>query len=279
MILLAYEPPPASWTGSSTSCASTRRVPSGSPQPRPERVVFASSADVYGPWHEDAVTENTTAGARDAVRGGQARGGAAPSVVDCVSLRIATVFGPGENGPRAIPSFVRALHADEQPVVDGDGSDVRDYVHVVDVAVAFLNAAATTAHGDGPERRVRGSGDRRARSCGGSAPPWARRCRLTTGRGSVLHRGSSFAPTAPARPSDSRPGRTSTPHWRKRSTGSEPRWSSYARARVLVPAAPGEQFARRELSVRPGRAFPTHRRRGRAFGRPRAPRGFVPAPR
>ncbi len=46
------------------------------------------------------------------------------------------MFGPGENGPRAIPSFVRALHAGVRPVVDGDGSDVRDYVHVVDVAAA-----------------------------------------------------------------------------------------------------------------------------------------------
>jgi nucleoside-diphosphate-sugar epimerase len=58
-----------------------------------------------------------------------------------VCLRIGTVFGPGEDGPRAIPAFVRALNRASPAVVHGDGADVRDYVHVSDVVAATLNAA------------------------------------------------------------------------------------------------------------------------------------------
>ena len=148
LILLAYEPPPAGVDRLEhelrVNAAGAERVA----RTAGGTVVFASTADVYGPWHEDAVTENTPPEPATAYAEAKLEAERRLSVLDCVSLRIATVFGPGENGPRAIPSFVRALHADDQPVVDGDGSDVRDYVHVVDVAVALLNAAAATAHGD-----------------------------------------------------------------------------------------------------------------------------------
>jgi UDP-glucose 4-epimerase len=103
----------------------------------PGRVVFASSADVYGPWHDDPVSEDVPAAPATPYAVAKLE---AERRLDAVSLRIATVFGPGENGPRAIPSFVRALRAGERPVVHGDGEDLRDYVHVVDVAAALLNA-------------------------------------------------------------------------------------------------------------------------------------------
>jgi len=148
LIFLAYEPPPAGVDRlehelhvNAAGAERVARVTTGT-------VVFASTADVYGPWHEDAVTENTPPEPATPYAQAKLEAERRLSVLGCSSLRIATVFGPGENGPRAIPSFVRALHANEQPVVDGDGSDVRDYVHVVDVAVALLNAGAATAHGE-----------------------------------------------------------------------------------------------------------------------------------
>ena len=57
-----------------------------------------------------------------------------------VSLRLATVYGPGENGPRAIPSFINAYLGSGDPVLHGDGTDVKDYVHVDDVAAGILSA-------------------------------------------------------------------------------------------------------------------------------------------
>jgi UDP-glucose 4-epimerase len=109
-------------------------------------LVFASSADVYGPWLDGLVAEDTPA--RPVTPYAKAKLEAERLVADAfgagggyVIERIATVYGPGENGPRAIPSFVRAFYRGVVPVVHGDGTDVRDYVHVDDVAAASLNAA------------------------------------------------------------------------------------------------------------------------------------------
>lgn len=116
-------------------------------------VVLASSADVYGPWHERPVDERTppapaTPYAEAKLAAEQMTFGARAPIAIC--LRIATVFGPGELGPRAIPSFVRAL-ADGRPAqVHGDGADVRDYVAVTDVAAGLVNAALSP----GPGARV-----------------------------------------------------------------------------------------------------------------------------
>ena len=109
------------------------------------RVVFTSSADVYGPWHDDPVDEaeepapaTPYARAKLEAEGLVRRACGGPAGAVC--LRLATVYGPGEDGPRAIPSFTRALLRGEEPLVHGDGSDVRDYVHVGDVAGAIVNA-------------------------------------------------------------------------------------------------------------------------------------------
>jgi nucleoside-diphosphate-sugar epimerase len=72
------------------------------------------------------------------------------------------VFGAGENGPRAIPSFTRALAAKRRPVVGGDGSDVRDFVHVADVGAAFVNAVLRSS--DDVDDSVLNVGSGRGRS-------------------------------------------------------------------------------------------------------------------
>jgi UDP-glucose 4-epimerase len=108
------------------------------------RFVFASSADVYGAWHEEPVAENVPpapatpyAEAKLAVEKGLADG-----VADWVALRIATVYGPSEHERRAIPSFIRAALDRRPAVVHGDGSDVRDYVYVGDAAAAIVACCA-----------------------------------------------------------------------------------------------------------------------------------------
>ena len=64
--------------------------------------------------------------------------------LDFVALRYANVYGPrqdphGEAGVVAI--FVARLLHGEQPVINGDGLQTRDYVYVDDVVAANLAAA------------------------------------------------------------------------------------------------------------------------------------------
>jgi UDP-glucose 4-epimerase len=67
-----------------------------------------------------------------------------------VSLRLANVYGPrqdplGEGGVVAI--FGGKLSAGEQPVIFGDGHQIRDFVYVRDIVTAALTASAHHRHG------------------------------------------------------------------------------------------------------------------------------------
>lgn len=151
LVLLAYEPPPLGASpdvGSEHELSINARASGRIAQIASRlgvRLVFASSADTYGSWHDAPVTEETEAEpatpyALAKLEAEMLIHEACEGVVDAVSLRIATVFGPGEDRPRAIPSFIRAVLRGEAPVVHGDGSDLRDYTYVDDVAGAIVNA-------------------------------------------------------------------------------------------------------------------------------------------
>lgn len=143
---LGYEPPPpgldpsareghelevnAGGTTAVAAVAAAAAVP----------IVFASSADVYGTWHESPVTEDTrcepaTPYATAKLEAERGLNG------DATVLRVATVFGPGELGPRAIPSFIKAALSGGPAVLHGGGRDVKDYVGLDDVAGAFVASA------------------------------------------------------------------------------------------------------------------------------------------
>ena len=120
---------------------------------RPRHVVFASSVSVYGhprtiPVHETEAPSPETPyaiaklAAEETVQLLCAAAGSTASI-----LRYATVYGPGETVPRAIPNFIRAVLAGQPPVVNGDGTDEHDYVHVCDVAEATLQALRKRAAG------------------------------------------------------------------------------------------------------------------------------------
>ncbi len=182
--LLAYEPP----SGHSVAAAHEREV-NVTGAVRWGRtaglattpLVFTSSADVYGPWCAEPVDE----GARPAPATPYAvaklqaelRLLALLGVRGLTALRLSTVFGPGESGPRAIPAFINAFLAREQPVLHRGGTDVRDYVHVEDVAGAIVNAclrrseAATINIGSGVGRSTRDVLESIARVMGASATP------------------------------------------------------------------------------------------------------------
>jgi UDP-glucose 4-epimerase len=107
-----------------------------------KRFVFTSSADCYGQWFSAPVAESQAPEPRSpyAVAKLEAERRIASVKGSGVVLRLSTVYGPGEEGPRAIPSFIRAFLSGGEPTVHGDGSDVKDYIYVDDAARAIVEA-------------------------------------------------------------------------------------------------------------------------------------------
>jgi UDP-glucose 4-epimerase len=118
--------------------------------PRPVRVVFASSASVYGdtpelPLRETIAPRPISAYGADKLAG-EAYAGVAARLygVPSVGLRLFNVFGPRRDPDGAAASvaaiFCRRI-AEAQPVtIFGDGRQTRDFVHVEDAVGAFLSA-------------------------------------------------------------------------------------------------------------------------------------------
>lgn len=115
------------------------------------RVVYASSASVYGdarrlPMREDDVSRTPTNpyGATKAEAEIMSQkymtGGAG-----VVGLRYFNVYGVGQTSAYAgvITQFMRRLKEGRPPMVNGDGSQSRDFVYVEDVASANLAAMAS----------------------------------------------------------------------------------------------------------------------------------------
>ncbi len=116
-------------------------------------VVFASSVSVYGSPERGAVRETDPGrpetpyaiaklACEEALREIATHRALAMTV-----LRSATVYGPGETVPRAIPNFIRAALGGRTLLVDGDGLDEHDYAYVEDVADAMCEALRRRANG------------------------------------------------------------------------------------------------------------------------------------
>jgi UDP-glucose 4-epimerase len=60
-----------------------------------------------------------------------------------ISLRYANVYSPRQNGlgeAGVVAIFIEKLFADQQPIINGDGFQTRDFVYVRDVVAANLAA-------------------------------------------------------------------------------------------------------------------------------------------
>lgn len=125
---------------------------------RRPRVVFASTATVYGltetlPVGEEAEPHPITAYDEHKWCAEQALARATGQrVVDGVALRLSNVYGPSPGTPASADRGVlnavtaRAVRG-EDLCLFGDGSYVRDYVHVDDVIEAFVRAGAQAGTG------------------------------------------------------------------------------------------------------------------------------------
>jgi UDP-glucose 4-epimerase len=117
------------------------------------RICFASSIAIYGASDPVRVTERlppapTTAyGAGKAAAESFLRAYSAASGVATTALRLATVYGPRETAPRAIPNFIRRALNGQPPEIRGSAAEVRDLVSVHDAVSAALLALADTEPG------------------------------------------------------------------------------------------------------------------------------------
>jgi CDP-glucose 4,6-dehydratase len=67
----------------------------------------------------------------------------------CIT-RCGNFFGPGDrNWQRLVPGTIRSLLRGERPVIRSDGTMVRDYLYVVDGALAYLRLVEAMAHDAG----------------------------------------------------------------------------------------------------------------------------------
>jgi UDP-glucose 4-epimerase len=114
---------------------------------------YTSTLDVYGspstcPIREDHPPQPITFYAASKLAAESLLGvWCARSGVPLAVLRLAHVYGPGDTSGKAIPNFLNACLRGQRPVVRGDGSDVRDYVYVDDVADAVARALQARAAG------------------------------------------------------------------------------------------------------------------------------------
>lgn len=111
-----------------------------------KRLVFSSSASVYGDAEELPMTEKHPFNNRNFYGATKISGEAMCRAfhdrhgLDYVGLRYMNVYGPRQDLQKAyagvIPSLLQRVAAGEPPVINGDGTQAYDFVHVNDVARA-----------------------------------------------------------------------------------------------------------------------------------------------
>jgi len=115
------------------------------------RIVFASSGAVYGDQKNQACREDADLKPRSPYAVSKlaaeyyVRTISAFTNTEAVVLRIFNAYGPGQNIPPVhapvIPTFLRQAIRNGTMVINGDGSQTRDYVYVDDVISAMVAAA------------------------------------------------------------------------------------------------------------------------------------------
>ena len=118
-----------------------------------KRVIFASSASIYGnttqlPIKENAPPNPTTPYAISKITGEYyCKSFHELYGLETVALRFFNVFGPRQQLNSAysavIPKFINAMLKDKRPTIYGDGEQSRDFIYIKDVVTAIIKA--TTA--------------------------------------------------------------------------------------------------------------------------------------
>jgi UDP-glucose 4-epimerase len=112
-----------------------------------EKIVYTSASSVYGDTDETMdeahpLNTRTMYGATKAAAELYLRAFNDAYGLPYVTLRYMNIYGPRQQGG-LVPAVTRRLLAGESPVIEGDGSQSFDFVHVRDVADATVHAMAS----------------------------------------------------------------------------------------------------------------------------------------
>ena len=112
-----------------------------------KKVVYASSSSIYGDSKHIPIKENSE---RKPINPyGQTKledeilaEKYGNNGLKVIGLRYFNIFGKGQTGSYAgvITQFMRKLNENQSPIIFGDGSQIRDFIHVSDIAEANLSA-------------------------------------------------------------------------------------------------------------------------------------------
>jgi CDP-glucose 4,6-dehydratase len=112
------------------------------------RIVIATSDKVYGEQPHLPCTEETQPNSRFPYEVSKrcaelvAQTYCSTYGLPVALLRCANVYGGGDlNWSRIVPATIRSLLQEDRPVIRSDGSYVRDYIYVRDIACAFMRVA------------------------------------------------------------------------------------------------------------------------------------------
>jgi len=126
-----------------TNVAGTHAVLEAARAAGVQSLVFASTNAVTGPMDAPAIVESATLRPLTPYGATKAAGEMLMSAytaaygVRCVCLRLTNVYGPGMQAKDSIVArLMRAIRLEREFEIYGDGTQVRDYVHVSDVMAA-----------------------------------------------------------------------------------------------------------------------------------------------
>jgi len=112
-----------------------------------KKVVYASSSSIYGDTKDIPIKENferkpINPYGQTKLDGEFLAEKYIKEGVSIIGLRYFNIFGKGQTGSYAgvITQFIRKLKENKTPVVFGDGLQIRDFIHVSDIAKANLFA-------------------------------------------------------------------------------------------------------------------------------------------
>jgi UDP-glucose 4-epimerase len=111
------------------------------------KLVYASTCAVYGDARQELDVDETVPATPSCGYGAAKRQGEAylaalheRNGLQSVSLRYFNAYGPYQHPSMVVPRFLAGARAGEPLVIIGDGSQIRDFVHIDDVVEATIRA-------------------------------------------------------------------------------------------------------------------------------------------